>query len=85
MIIDAREASKTKHGRPFTFSAAVANALDTIGLHKSVSVKKAIDVLGDEMKLGRLQTQVNKHKGDRAFTVRQSKDGNILGTITRLR
>lgn len=85
MIIDARAACETRHGRPFTFSAAVANALDGIGQGEKIVVDCAIDPIGNEMDIARLAMVVSKQKGDRVFTVRQSKDENILATITRLK
>jgi hypothetical protein len=83
MIIDARTVFETPHGRPFTTSAAVANALDQIGIRHTITVDELIDPLGVAMGKMRLDMLVNRHKGDRRFTVRQCKDG-ALATITRL-
>ncbi len=83
MIIDARQIFETQHGRPFTTSAAVANALDEIDVRQTVTVDTLLDPRGVAMNKMRLDMLVNRHKGDRRFTVRQCKDG-ALATITRL-
>ena len=83
MILDARTVFETKHGRPFTASAAVANALNDIAVRQSITVDAFIDQLGVNLDKARLDTLVNKHKGTRRFAVRQCKDGS-LATITRL-
>ena len=83
MIIDARTVFETSHGRPFTTSAAVANALDKIEVRQTLTVAALLDPRGVAMDKMRLDMLVNRHKGDRRFTVRQCKDGD-LATITRL-
>ena len=83
MIIDARLATTSKNGRPFTVSAAVANALDAIEIGKCVTVDLFTDATGKNMNVLRLSVAVSQQKGDRRFTVRQCKDG-ALATITRL-
>ncbi len=83
MIIDARTVFETKHGRPYTISAAVANALDTIPVHGSVDVAALIDAFGESAPRSRIDMLVCKHKGDRRFAVRAGRNGN-LATITRL-
>jgi len=83
MILDARDVLETTHGRPFTTSAAVANALDAIDVSKSVTIDALIDPLGQRLDKARLAMLVSKHSGVRRFAVRQCKDG-ALATITRL-
>jgi len=83
MILDAREVFETKHGRPFTASAAVANAIDDIAVRQSVTIDAFLDQHGEKLDKMRLDALVNKHKGNRRFTVRQCR-GGALATITRL-
>lgn len=83
MIIDARNASTASIGRAYTFSAAVANALDEIAVHQSLDVHGLIDPMGVDVDRKRLDMMVSKHKGNRRFLIRSGRDG-VIATITRL-
>ena len=83
MIIDARKCFETPHGRPFTVSAAVANALDLIEVGASLQIDAMFDQIGNDVPRRHLDAMVNKHRGYRRFTVRAAGAGAVA-TITRI-
>ena len=83
MIIDARLATETKYGRPYTLSAAVANFLDEINIGQSVQIDGLIDPMGQNSPRINFDVMVSKHKRDRRFTVRACRNG-AMATITRI-
>lgn len=72
MIIDARTAKHTKHGRPFTAKAAVANVLDEMDVGAQIDVDAYIDQYGRNLDKERLSMVVSKLRGDRRFSVIQA-------------
>lgn len=75
IIIDARTASSAKNGRPYTFSTAVADALDGMEPGNSIEVSAWLDHVGRQKKRMSLDVMVAKHKGHRFFTCQAITDG----------
>jgi hypothetical protein len=70
MIIDARKATTTNAGRPYTTLAAVFNAVETLAVGSQIDVDDLIDITGASLPRLRLDVSLSKVRGDRKFTVR---------------
>lgn len=84
MIIDARNSTSGKNGRPYTVKAAVADALDEIAVGSNITVDSVKGPVGQDMPWQRVAMCITKTAGDRKFTTRQSLSGGFPYTIYRV-
>ena len=82
MIIDPTEHFHQNY-RPYTAKAAVAGVLAEIKVGSVLQISGFIDPLGRNLPLNRLQTLVNKCKGDAVFQTRQAP-APMMATIRRI-
>lgn len=84
MIIDARNSTSGKNGRPYTVKAAVADALDQIPVGGNIVVDAIKGAAGQDVPWQRAAMCITKTAGDRKFTTRQSLSGGFPYTIYRV-
>lgn len=83
MIIDARQASDPKHGRPFSTLNAIRRTAEKMEVGESVLIESVIDQLGEEVPLANWRGGLNLIKGNRRFATRVAVDGSGV-TVHRL-
>lgn len=84
MIIDAKNSTSGKNGRPYTVKAAVADALDEIEVGGNIAVDAIKDAVGKDVPWERVGMCIAKTAGGRKFTTRQSASGGFPYTIYRV-
>ena len=84
MIIDARNSTSGKNGRPYTVKAAVADALEEIEVGCKIVVDAVKGDVGQDVPWARAAMCIAKTAGARKFATRQAPSGGFPHTIYRV-